>query len=487
MSRLWQQPGLKPTTINADVARWTALPDVEAGLVATDFEQSVDTKEACVAVERRGTALGRALYPLHDDCDGPLPDAGAPAVDESSPAALVTSLNAVRYAGAPLPQEEERRLAQKLDALRAAEPTRLGRAYLAQTAGAAWDDIDEHDRARTSFLAAVEEDPLLGLAWSSLAMATSTTGSSAAARSLASVWLPYGTAFLNFADSFLSDDLDARLHDARLAYLLRPTVRRIIYLGSALAEAGREDDVRALTAVRPIDRSSPDPHEAAMLLAFIDLHDAKLSRALDRIEEAPEWGLPLVPGLARILGREGPVSAKWAKELLGETERDAKANVIGDASWIALCMSAGAGTSTGCLARIEKLAGASNGWGANGDAFLRGAKRYAVGELRGAVDAWRPVVGGANDRLIRFLPTEAFERMGEDRLAARIDARKLKYRLFAGVSDATPREARRAFKQGDVARARELAQKVVDAWEVADAVIPAVGEMRALLGEIGRR
>ena len=121
---------------------------------------------------------------------------------------------------------------------------------------------------------------------------------------------------------------------------------------------------------------------------------------------------------------------------------------------------------------------------ASGDAFLRGAKRYAIGDLRGAVDAWRPVMGGPDDGLVRLLPTEAFERIGEDGLAARIDARKLKYRYFAGISDATPREALRAFKQGDRARSRDLAQKVVDAWEVADAVIPAVAEMRALLARL---
>jgi hypothetical protein len=77
-----------------------------------------------------------------------------------------------------------------------------------------------------------------------------------------------------------------------------------------------------------------------------------------------------------------------------------------------------------------------------------------------------------------------FEHIGESSLAARIDAIKMRYRYFAGLSDATPREAQRALARGERARARELAQQVVDAWEVADVVVPAVAEMRALLAKI---
>ncbi len=204
--------------------------------------------------------------------------------------------------------------------------------------------------------------------------------------------------------------------------------------------------------------------------------------ALEHLESAGRWGTRELPFIAAIVGRGGVTSAKWATAMLKMPDSEAWQNVAGDASATALCMNAGAGLAARCLARLEKVIGTSNVGGANGDAFLRGAKLWSKsGNLRAAVDAWRPVVGASDDRLIRLLPTEAFDRVGEDGLAARIDARKLKYRYFAGISDATPREALRAFKQGDRARARELAQKVIDAWEVADAVIPAVAEMRTLL------
>ena len=43
------------------------------------------------------------------------------------------------------------------------------------------------------------------------------------------------------------------------------------------------------------------------------------------------------------------------------------------------------------------------------------------------------------------------------------------------------RAARRALKQGDRARAEELARAIVQAWGVADAEVPAVAEMRKLV------
>jgi hypothetical protein len=50
-----------------------------------------------------------------------------------------------------------------------------------------------------------------------------------------------------------------------------------------------------------------------------------------------------------------------------------------------------------------------------------------------------------------------------------------------GISLAWVRAARCAEARGDHAHARELAKRVVDAWSMADAPVPAVQEMRALL------
>src|SRR5262245_10657967 len=80
---------------------------------------------------------------------------------------------------------------------------------------------------------------------------------------------------------------------------------------------------------------------------------------------------------------------------------------------------------------------------------------------------------------------DAFERTGEDELAERIDAEVVAVGgELAGASLATVRAARRAAKRGERDRAKELAQKVIRAWSLADDAIPAVEEMRKLLATL---
>ncbi|HEX8793393.1 MAG TPA: hypothetical protein VF765_20760, partial [Polyangiaceae bacterium] len=124
-------------------------------------------------------------------------------------------------------------------------------------------------------------------------------------------------------------------------------------------------------------------------------------------------------------------------------------------------------------------------------AYIDGCDRFAQGDLRGAASAWRPLVSGheadagyAGNALARFGPV-AFDAAGDHDLAARIDARSLAsgFDAFAGASPATAREARRALARGDKTAARQLAQKLVDAWAAADVSVPAVADMRALLSK----
>ena len=79
------------------------------------------------------------------------------------------------------------------------------------------------------------------------------------------------------------------------------------------------------------------------------------------------------------------------------------------------------------------------------------------------------------------------ERSGDEDNAARIDARYLHDGAFNGAEPAHVREALRAEKRGDVATARAMAKKVIDAWSVADMDVPAVAEMRKLVARLDRR
>lgn len=55
---------------------------------------------------------------------------------------------------------------------------------------------------------------------------------------------------------------------------------------------------------------------------------------------------------------------------------------------------------------------------------------------------------------------------------------------FVGVPVTAARDAKRAARKGDKAKARELAQLVVDKWGNVDVEVPAVGEMQRLLATL---
>jgi hypothetical protein len=77
---------------------------------------------------------------------------------------------------------------------------------------------------------------------------------------------------------------------------------------------------------------------------------------------------------------------------------------------------------------------------------------------------------------------ETFEHTGERELVDRVEAAIVdRSAELNGASLALVRAARRAAKRGDAERARALAEKVVQAWSVADEPVPAVTEMRRLV------
>lgn len=138
-----------------------------------------------------------------------------------------------------------------------------------------------------------------------------------------------------------------------------------------------------------------------------------------------------------------------------------------------------------CLARLRVLRderGAQAGGIEAAELLLNGAERYAAGDLRGAADAWRPLVAQ------RSLPvrTEVFAALGEDALLERLESSRLRQDGFASAQLAHARAAQRAAAAGDAARARELAERVRDAWGAADVPVSAVARMRSLLEQLPR-
>jgi hypothetical protein len=488
LDRLWGPP-LAVRVIDPDVARWTGFPDVDVGRTEADV-WLLGSKQGCAPLRERAGALGEAYLHFAAWCGDDAPpvalDGGLAPFEDAPLPALVARADAMVAASAVPPVDEARRAAARLEKEGPLEPTSVGRARMAYVAGELWDAAHEPERAQTAYLAAVRDAPLDFKAWHYLVEVAAATGSADATRAIASDWLPSDSSFLPKASSYRGDELEARLRDGRLAYVLEPTFLRASHLGRALAEAGRDEEVRALASRLTLGGPAVAERLKAYLSGFIDLHGAKLGEAIGQLEEGGNLAMEPLLVASRIAGDVDAVASRWAHRYLALPEEQVVATTLGYAAPIVLCASASRELARPCLARVDKLGHSDqNFWGEGGDSLLRGAQRYAAGDVKGAVALWRPLVAGPNLDLVRLLPTEAFEQAREPELAARLDARKMLFTYVAGVSEAAPREAKRALAAGDTTRAKDLAGSVVRAWEVADLDVPAVAAMRKLAKSLG--
>jgi hypothetical protein len=484
LESLWAPP-LVRRDIDPDVAKWTGYPDTDIGLMDSDQYQFFSTR-GCETLERLHLP-GPVLSLLQGGCAArgfaSTFDAGTPVVDESSPQALVTSVRAVAGRQVPIPIDDERRLATKLEALRGAEASSFGRARLSYTAGLLWFMANDGARAHAALLLSLRDDPLYPDTWE-IVRGGMVSGGGTNDPMVSGAWFPYNANLVPKAGSQRGDELDARIRANRLGYVLVQGWESASALGPALAEAGRTEEARAVGAT-PLPNADWSRRLSVLVESSIDFHDAKIASGLHRLQEF--WSLDLLSRIvaADVAGIADEVSTRWAERFLGLPEEQVADIVRAYETPTLVCMRARGRLATKCLDRVAKLGlSAANWWYEGGTALLSGARRYAVGDIRGAVSAWRPLVACSDLTIVRTLPTEAFDKAGEHELAARLDARKMPYTFIAGVSDAAPREAKRALAAGDTARAKELATAIVGAWEVADVQVPAVAEMRALLAKI---
>ena len=213
-------------------------------------------------------------------------------------------------------------------------------------------------------------------------------------------------------------------------------------------------------------------------------------RLLDALMELPQLGR-LVDGdtdalqslllLSRVLGRERETADPLVRRFVtAEPHRLVVSQPHYELPTISLCMMASPDVATACLAKLRALRSGRQARAGRVDgaaALLEGAERYVAGDMEGATEAWRPLVR----TLAPFLPLDAFDRAGEDGLRQRVARIQLRNESLAGAHPAHVFEARRAAREGDSERARELARRIVDAWGAADVEVPAVDEMRALV------
>jgi serine/threonine-protein kinase len=481
----------RATQIDPAVARWLPLPDVDAALTfdaleAARYDVDEDARVQCEALRKRRSELGLLWWTVADHCKGAVTwsDAGAPALDRSTPPAF-----AITAGAAKLPHEEAVQVQKELAALRLAEPSALGRAQLAKAEGVVAIAASDNDRARSVLTNAHNDAPRDVDAWADLERASQFGG-----RVVLAAWAP-GSAGAWLACGAYNRGDGKRLALER-AYLLGGRDPRNAFLLSALLlEAGAIDQVAPIAA-RYSAGSESVRRAGEFLQSSIDLRRGRFQASYERLlrisdlvpeirddaQDASEIAFNLVR-VARFLGRAPEAADRWARRfVLATPPRVAfPLTVQTQVQLFQICALASPRVSADCFNVLDDLrARGAIPHGADIDAYWFGARAYARGDMKVAAAAWRPLV--ANWLLQMFLLPEAFDQAGLPDVASQIDKAALDEHGFAGISDAHAREARRAHKRGDDARARALARAFVDACASADVDPPDLPDMKRLLG-----
>jgi hypothetical protein len=371
----------------------------------------------------------------------------------------------------------------ELEADVAGIPDTEGRALALTTVASMAERRGEPGRGAEAILRAVHEDPkavdAVAMPWDLLLFLSDTPGAAAAARA----WIPWSTHAFCF-ESQRGDDLERRIRDARRAFIVAPSNLWGDNLVENLVAGGKPEEARSVAA---------QVHVPAIRV-LVEAADARFGKALAIARETLP-GLPATSAGANdafyvllesvaaslILGRTPDYLAGVVDRYLAPDPIVLGEGWIGTYGAALACAIAPRDVARRCFARLRVLV---PGPVAGVEGLREGAERYAEGDWAGAAKAWKPILRKPGWQLdgMRDLLATVLDRTGEGDLAEKLDAPIVSTMgRYNGVELAHVRAALRAEKRGDTERARALAQKVVDAWSVADEEVPAVAEMRKLV------
>jgi hypothetical protein len=492
----------RAASIDPVVAEWTGVRDVDLALQYDDWHTSIGvapeaTREERERLERWRSELGpRWTYVEYETVAAEESDRDTfdpVALDRSSPAAF--AISAPGYAIASLEADPAALAAEALH-LREAEPSPVGRRALLLAAVELLSLAGQAARVHELMLGALEDEPRSDHAWELLGYAAQAKALGPTMRAFAA-WVPEDQGSWGSIGK-LDDHVDAahRIALERRSYAIAPEWPHWGWLlGQSLIAEDRREEVRSLAGTMLAVGETMDP-VAQALLVQVDGSEGRFGAAIGRAKDALaridrfDEGFLLAAALdaAMVAGRARDVADGFARRFvlttpprLSHGHFSARAVAIATAFG---CAFASPGVARACFARLQQLVDAKYFRGPEGasGAVTAGLERFAQGDMAGAARAWRPLLHEADGTLSLIAPI-ALDAAGDADLAERIDADNIASGAgnFGGASLAHARSARRALARGEREKARELAQKVVDAWGAADVPIPAVVEMKALL------
>ncbi|KYF95441.1 hypothetical protein BE17_30825 [Sorangium cellulosum] len=529
----WVAAGLLPKAPRLDeaVADFSRARTVDAALDALDLTLAMThnaggLRQECARFEARGGGLAemgpgerfRCAYTLGEPApEVALPPASAaPSPGELAGRARVDLM--MRRAVDPSVMAE-------LQGLYDREPSAWGRSILATTISCLLPSPEDErgtemkTRAMEMAFSAVQAEPKNPIGewcapWVQLVAVTHGTRSAVSALQGMRAWMPweaYGWLFEDVepgkAEPPGQEARKRALTFARRAYVLSPLDMNVTdTLVDRLLQDGARQEARGVALA--VARGSHAPHKVGseLLLVRVDASEARIGAALERARRAmvispDDSGFVRVQRLqiawralelALVLGREREVADLIIARFLDAGSPPLEGTHFSVPLHIAaVCARASREVSRGCFGRLRPLrARFPEGELPNTEDFITGAERYARGDTMGAALAWRPLLQepGPFVEVLGDAMVATYERTGAPEEARLLEeAIPDDSQALNGASLKTVREAERAARRGDRERAVELAQRVIRAWSVADAPIPAVESMRRLVAKLEYR
>jgi serine/threonine protein kinase len=494
-----------PLPTPAELARlgeWLDVGSVDDALALLDvrtailIEDPVSLKSACAALDARQDISPRALYLARSSCrkklrTGPMLDEPPP-VDASTPGALITTSLARGTVGGPAAVRER---AQALEHAR--EQTQLpeGKARLSAAAAELYNLIGDEraqDAARTAILASPKAVDWRASSWHRVAF--SSIGDLALSAALATwqPWEPIAQSVPGARAAPRGDSGGPQNNAVRRAYLLS---RRGPYEGSYGSDLLERGDIESARGVANLAKDELLGIEILLAEARYGAVLSKVPRLLAGLP-ANDENAALAFRLAYQGVRASVILDRPADFVDVVVDRYVLAEphhvIDGVGPFLSLlnaCMLAPRSTGRRCIERIERLRhdGKLPTIFSSSETILNGAARFVADDYVGAAKSWRTLLRAAGwvQGPIRAPLAVAFDRAGEPELAEEVDAPVVALMELPRTADmAWVRAARRAQKRGENARARTLAQAVVDKWRFADEKVPAAQEMRELLTKL---
>jgi predicted Ser/Thr protein kinase len=316
----------------------------------------------------------------------------------------------------------------------------------------------------------------------------------------ASAWAPdFAPAWRGRGLSKRTSDVEHDLDWWRRFYLLQPDGDSAMEYGAAALRAGRRDTLMALAARLSVSDSAYDRGLSTYLGGRALGADGNLAAAYDKLlglfpKDAdptresgvvhPDLLLRTTREIALLLGREREY-ADWIVDRYvrdGEPLMGKHDGGIGVGLMAAVCSYASTAKARRCLAQLHE--GIASSVAGTAD-VVDAAERWENGDVSGAAAAVRRAMrqtwylGHCGDFFELVLDAAKLYDLSEE-----IDRPTLSSKgTYSGENWFTVLRARRAFARGDRVAGLKLARRIVDAWKLADAPVPAVAEMERELAK----